>query len=97
MNMVSPRLDTIKMVEKTLNDAKESTLTLAKLKKILPKKINHNTLKEIIRYLHQINHVIIDVDGITYIHNPSRKLKKAIENSYELTPKGLRKFKGKVY
>jgi hypothetical protein len=93
----SPRLDTIKMVEKTLNDAEKYTLTLAQLKRRLPKQINHNTLKEIIRYLHQINHVIIDVDGITYIHNPSRKLKKAIENSYELTPEGLRKFKGKVY
>jgi hypothetical protein len=85
------------MVEKTLNKVEKYTITFAQLKKKLPKKVNHNTLKEIIRYLHEINHIIIDVDGITYIHNPSRKLKKAIENSYEITPEGLRKFKGKVY
>ncbi|MGV8141103.1 MAG: hypothetical protein ACP5NW_01525 [Candidatus Woesearchaeota archaeon] len=95
--MVSPRLDTIKMVEKTFIQSDKYPLTLAEVKALLPKKVNHNTLKTIIRYLDEINHVIISVDGITYIHNPSRKLKKAIENGYELTPEGLRKFKGKAY
>lgn len=93
--MVSPRLDTIKMVEKTLKDAEESTLTLAQIKRRLPKKVNHNTLKEIIRYLHQINYVLIDVDGITYIHNPSKKLAKAISKGYTIPPEDFRKWLGK--
>jgi len=91
----SPRLDTIKMVEKTLSQVEKYTITFAQLKKRLPKQINHNTLKEIIRYLHEINHVIIDVDGITFIHNPSRKLAKAIREGYTIPPEDFRKWLGK--
>jgi hypothetical protein len=85
------------MVENVLKNLERYTITFAGLKRKLPKKVNHNTLKEIIRYLDNSNKVIVDVDGITWIYNPSKKLKKAIENSWEWTPEGFRKFKGKVY
>lgn len=93
----SPTLKTIKMVEDVLKNLEYYTITFADLKRKLPKKVNHNTLKEVIRYLEDSGKVYIGIDGITWIYNPSTKLKKAIEDSWEWTPEGFRKFKGKVY
>ena len=93
----SPTLKTIKMVEDILKNLEFYTIKFSELKRQLPKQVNHNTLKEIIRYLEQSGKVYVHIDGITWIYNPSKKLKKAIENAYEWTPEGFRKFKGKVY
>jgi hypothetical protein len=93
----SPTLNTVRMVENILKNLELYTIKFSELKRKLPKKVNHNTLKEIIRYLEESGKVYVHVDGITWIHNPSKKLKKAIENGWEWTPKGFRKFRGKVY
>ncbi|MBI4453883.1 hypothetical protein HY636_04540 [Candidatus Woesearchaeota archaeon] len=78
-----PTLKTILMVEKALENMPGSVMTFAELKRALPKKVNHNTLKEIVDYLDKSNKIYIGVKGITWIHNPSLKLKKAIENGFE--------------
>jgi hypothetical protein len=91
----SPTLKTIKMVEDILKSLDKYTITFAGLKRKLPKKVNHNTLKEIIRYLEQSGKVYIDMEGITWIYNPSKKLARAIEEGYEWTPRrinALRKY-----
>jgi hypothetical protein len=93
----SPTLATIKMVENVLKKVELYTIKFSDLKRKLPKQVNHNTLKEVIRYLEESGKVMTSIDGITWIYNPSKKLKKAIENSWELTPEGFRKFRGKVY
>lgn len=93
----SPTLKTIKMVEDILRNLDFYTIKFSELKRRLPKQVNHNTLKEIIRYLEQSGKVYIHTDGIKWIYNPSKKLRKAIENAYEWTPQGFRKFKGKIY
>jgi hypothetical protein len=85
------------MVEDILKNLDLYTIKFSDLKKQLPKKVNHNTLKEIIRYLEQSGKVYIGIDGITWIYNPSKKLKKAIENGWEWTPEGFRKFQRKTY
>ena len=41
----SPNLNTVLMVEEILKKMNESVITLAELKKKLPKQVNHNTLK----------------------------------------------------
>lgn len=92
----SPTLKTIRMVEDVLKKLELYTITFAGLKRKLPKKVNHNTLKEIIRYLDSSNKVIVDVDGITWIHNPSRKLKKAIAESTRIEPEDIRKILAKA-
>lgn len=78
----SPTLATIRMVENVLKKIELYTIKFSDLKRKLPKQVNHNTLKEVIRYLEESGKVYIDIDGITWIYNPSKKLKKAIENSY---------------
>ena len=74
----SPRLSTIKMVEETLENMEESTITVAKLKKILPKQVNHNTLIEILEYLEDSRKIYIGIRGITWVYNNSPKMKKAL-------------------
>lgn len=74
----SPTLKTIKMVEKSLKEMPDSMIKISELKRILPKQINHNTLKNILEYLQESNKIFIGVKGIVWIHNDSPKLRKAI-------------------
>jgi len=74
----SPRLETIQMVEKSLEEMEYSEITIAKLKKILPKQVNHNTLITILEYLQKSNKIYMSVRGITWIYNNSPEILKAI-------------------
>jgi hypothetical protein len=79
-----PTLNTVLMVEKTLKEMEGSVMTVAELKRKLPKQVNHNTLKVILEYLDESNKILIGMRGITWIHNPNSKLKSAIANGLEL-------------
>lgn len=59
----------------------ESVLTVAALKKRLPKQINHNTLKIILEYLEESNKIAVTMKGLTWIHNTNPNLRKAINFS----------------
>jgi len=72
------------MVEETLKKMDESVITIAKLKKILPRKVNHYTLMKILEYLEESNKIAVSLKGITWIHNPSPKLAKAIKEGFEI-------------
>ncbi|MBR9698835.1 hypothetical protein GOV09_00055 [Candidatus Woesearchaeota archaeon] len=74
----SPTLNTVIMVEDTLKKTDESIITLANLKRKLPKKVNHYTLRKIIEYLEESNKIAISLQGITWIHNRNPALRKAI-------------------
>ncbi len=62
----------------------ESVVTIAELKKKLPKQVNHNTLKRILEYLEESNKIAVSMKGITWIHNPNPNLRKAINSGLEL-------------
>lgn len=80
----SPTLNTVIMVEDTLKNMDESVITIAELKRRLPKQVNHNTLKIILEYLEESNKIAVSIKGITWIHNPNPNLRKAIINGLEL-------------
>lgn len=80
----SPTLNTVLMVEHTLKNIEGSIITIAELKRKLPKQINHNTLKIILQYLEQSNKIAVSLKGITWIHNTNHKLRKAIAEGLEL-------------
>jgi len=80
----SPTLNTVLMVEDTLKNMNESVITIAKLKRKLPRQINHNTLKVILEYLELSNKILVTMRGITWIHNPNPNLQKAIATGMEL-------------
>ena len=80
----SPTLNTVLMVEDLLKNMKESVITMAEIKKRVPKKINHNTLKAILEYLEESNKIAVTMKGITWIHNTNPNLKKAISIGLEI-------------
>ena len=80
----SPTLNTVLMVEDTLKNMNESVITIAELKRKLPRQINHNTLKVILEYLELSNKILVTMRGITWIHNPNPNLQKAIATGMEL-------------
>lgn len=80
----SPTLNTILMVEKTIKDADESIVNIAYIKEHLPRKVNHNTLMQILEYLEESNKIAVSLKGITWIHNNNPNLRKAISKGLEL-------------
>ncbi len=73
----APTLNTVLMVENTLKNMQESVITVAELKRKLPKQVNHNTIKVILEYLEESNKIAVSMRGITWIHNPNQKLRAA--------------------
>jgi len=80
----SPTLNTVLMVEHTLQNMNESVIKISEIKKHLPKQINHNTLMIILTYLEASNKIAVSLKGITWIHNTNPRLRKAISEGLEL-------------
>lgn len=80
----APTLNTVLMVENVLKNMEESVITIAELKRRLPKQVNHKTLRIILEYLEESNKIAVTMKGITWIHNPDPKLRKAISQGLEL-------------
>lgn len=80
----SPTLNTVIMVENTLKNAKESVITVAELKRKLPRQVNHNTLMAILEYLERNNKIAATLRGITWIQNDNPNLRRAIATGLEL-------------
>lgn len=80
----SPTLNTVLMVENVLRTMDESAITIAELKRRLPRQVNHYTLMVILDYLEKSNKIAVSLRGITWIHNTNPNLKKAIAKGLEL-------------
>lgn len=78
-----PNLKTVLMVEEVLKKA-DVALSREELKKRLPKQIMHQTLNVILNYLEEKGMIIDGHKGIVWTHNDSPKLKKEIEQGYEV-------------
>ena len=80
----SPTLNTVLMVEEVLKNMNESVISIAKLKKRLPKQVNHATLMTILDYLEKSNKIAVTLKGITWVHNTNSSLRKAVVRGLEL-------------
>ena len=69
----SPTLATVQMVEDTIHQAKQ-VLSIAELKRKLPKKVNHNTLKVILVYLQKSGKIEFTLDGVVWIFMPKEDI-----------------------
>lgn len=79
-----PTLNTVIMVENTLKNIDESVISVAELKRALPRQVNHNTLIVILQYLEESNKILVGLKGITWIHSSSQKLRNAIKIGTEI-------------
>jgi len=79
-----PTLNTVIMVEDVLKNLNESVISIAELKRKLPRQVNHNTLMVILQYLEDSNKIFVGLKGITWIHNPSSRLKGDIKKGIEI-------------
>lgn len=76
-----PTLNTVIMVENALKKISDSVISVAELKRNLPRQVNHNTLMLILHYLEQSNKIFTSLKGITWIHNSNPNLKNAISGT----------------
>jgi len=79
----SPTLNTVLMVEETLKKANE-LITLADLKRKLPRKVMHQTLLLILNYLQFSGKIIIGVKGILWVFTPRKELDELIKRGTEV-------------
>lgn len=80
-----PTLQTVLMVEQTMQEMDESLFSVADVKRALPRKVNHETLKIILKYLEESNKIAVSIDGITWIFNASEKLAEGIRRGRQTT------------
>lgn len=79
----SPTLNTVLMVEEVLKEAGE-VLTIAELKRRLPKKVMHQTLLQIIDYLQLSGKIIIGTKGILWVYTERKELEEMVKRGTEL-------------
>ncbi len=79
----SPTLNTVLMVEELLKEAGE-ILTIAEIKRKLPKKVMHQTLLQILDYLQVSGKVLIGTKGILWVHAERKELEEMIKRGTEL-------------
>ncbi len=80
----SPTLNTVIMVEKTLKEAGEA-VTIAELKRKLPKQIMHQTLTTILDYLQISGKIVMGTKGILWIYTDRKELNKLIKKGTEMS------------
>ena len=79
----SPTLNTVLMVEQILKNAKE-ILSIAELKRRLPKKVMHSTLMQILDYLQFSGKIIIGTKGILWVFTERKELNALIKKGLEV-------------
>lgn len=79
----SPNLNTVFMVEDVLKEAGE-IITLAELKRRLPRKVMHQTLLQILDYLQISGKIIIGTKGILWVFTPRKELDGLIKKGTEI-------------
>jgi len=76
-----PTLNTVMMVEEVLKNTNESVISIAELKRSLPRQVNHITLMIILEYLEKSNKIATTLKGITWIENNNPNLKKSFKKN----------------
>lgn len=74
----SPTLNTVMMVEDVVRDAKE-VISVAELKRRLPKKVNHYTLKLILSYLQLSGKIEFTPYGVVWIFTPKEDISSLLK------------------
>ncbi|MDP3916999.1 MAG: hypothetical protein Q8Q42_01795 [Nanoarchaeota archaeon] len=79
----SPTLNTVMMVEDVLKDAGE-VISLAELKRRLPKKVMHQTILQVLDYLQLSGKILIGTKGILWVFAERKELEQMISMGTEV-------------
>jgi len=79
-----PTLNTVIMVEETIKKSENSVITVAELKRKLPRQVNHNTLILILDYLEKSGKIAVGLRGITWVNTDSRILRELMKKGTEI-------------
>jgi hypothetical protein len=71
---------TILMVEEALKNAQQ-VITIADLKRSLPRQVNHNTLKAVLHYLYASGKIEFTPDGVLWTFIPKQQLSEILTKS----------------
>lgn len=83
-NIHWPTLNTVMMVEDTLKKVNDSVISIADLKRKLPRQVNHITLMVILQYLEKSGKIVATLRGITWVYTENKLLKKLISQGTEV-------------
>ncbi len=72
------------MVEETIKKSKNSVVSVAEIKRLLPRKVNHNTLMRILEYLEKSNKIVVTLKGITWIRDTDPTVRRLIATGREI-------------
>ena len=78
-----PNLKTVLIVEEILQNA-DDLMSREDIKRKLTTEIMHQTLNVVLEYLERSGKILDGRKGILWIHNPSKKLQKAIDEGLEV-------------
>ncbi|MBS3136576.1 hypothetical protein J4401_06510 [Candidatus Woesearchaeota archaeon] len=79
----SPTLNTVLMVENLLKDSGE-LLSVAEIKRRLPKKVMHQTLLQILDYLQISGKILIGTKGVLWVFSERKELDRLIRRGTEV-------------
>ncbi|MBI4449095.1 hypothetical protein HY641_03655 [Candidatus Woesearchaeota archaeon] len=79
----SPTLNTVLMVEDVLKEAGQ-VITIAELKRRLPRKVMHSTLTAILDYLQHSGKIVIGTKGVLWVFTEREELNKLINRGLEV-------------
>ena len=78
-----PNLKTVLQVERTLQEA-DTVISKNELKRRLPTKIMHQTLKLILEYLEDSGKILTSDKGISWIQQDNHKLKQLLKRAVRI-------------
>ena len=79
----APTLNTVLMVEHELKNAGE-VVSVAELKRRLPRKVMHQTLLQILDYLQMSGKIIIGTKGVLWLFTERKELNALIQRGTEV-------------
>ena len=79
-----PNLQTVLMVEDFLKQHRDLPLKISEIKRQLPKKVMHPTLKIILEYLWRSGKIIYGPRGVQWIYSEPEHLRKMFEDTMEV-------------
>lgn len=79
-----PNLNTVLMVEDFLKEHRDMPISLAELRKKLPRQVMHQTLKLILEYLWKSGKIIYGPKGVQWIYSEPEHLRGMMEDTLEV-------------